>query len=124
LVNFYQTTRCYNPEDSNLHTHRRENLKSYLGKILGAAPSPLCRLPHADSSQDVWRLHLINATDFRQDSVQKSNKGRSIVLLMGSEALTEVKCGLGSSGLRRSCQRFEKSIASIFSVDLMECDAV
>jgi hypothetical protein len=29
LVNFYQTTRCYNP-DSNLHTHRRENLKSYL----------------------------------------------------------------------------------------------
>jgi hypothetical protein len=30
LVNFYQTTRCYNPEDSNLHTHRREHLKSYL----------------------------------------------------------------------------------------------
>jgi hypothetical protein len=30
LVNFYQTYRCYNPEDSNLHTHRRENLKSYL----------------------------------------------------------------------------------------------
>jgi hypothetical protein len=29
LVNFYQTTRRYNPEDSNLHTHRRENLKSY-----------------------------------------------------------------------------------------------
>jgi hypothetical protein len=29
LVNFYQTTRCYNPEDSNLYTHRRENLKSY-----------------------------------------------------------------------------------------------
>jgi hypothetical protein len=30
LVNFYQTTRCYNPEDSHLHTHRRENLNSYL----------------------------------------------------------------------------------------------
>jgi hypothetical protein len=29
LVNLYQTTRCYNPEDSHLHTHRRENLKSY-----------------------------------------------------------------------------------------------
>jgi hypothetical protein len=28
LVNFYQTTRCYNPEDNTLHTHRRENLKS------------------------------------------------------------------------------------------------
>jgi hypothetical protein len=30
LVNLYQTTRCYNPEDSHLHTHRRENLESYL----------------------------------------------------------------------------------------------
>jgi hypothetical protein len=29
-VNFYQTTRRYNPEDSHLRTHRRENLKSYL----------------------------------------------------------------------------------------------
>jgi hypothetical protein len=35
-VNFYQTTRRNNPEDSHLHTCRRENLKShnmnYLGK--------------------------------------------------------------------------------------------
>jgi hypothetical protein len=30
LVNFYQTTRRYNPEDSHLRTHRRENLKSNL----------------------------------------------------------------------------------------------
>jgi hypothetical protein len=29
LVNFYQTTRRYNPEESHLRTHRRENLKSY-----------------------------------------------------------------------------------------------
>jgi hypothetical protein len=28
LVNFYQTTRRYNPEDSHLRTHRRENLRS------------------------------------------------------------------------------------------------
>jgi hypothetical protein len=34
LVNFYQTKRCYNPEDSNLHTHRRENLKSYKRGLL------------------------------------------------------------------------------------------
>jgi hypothetical protein len=32
LVNFYQTTRRYNPEDSHLHTRRRENLKSDLYK--------------------------------------------------------------------------------------------
>jgi hypothetical protein len=30
LVNFYQTTRRYNPEDSHLHTRRRENLRSSL----------------------------------------------------------------------------------------------
>jgi hypothetical protein len=30
LANFYQTKRRYNPEDSHLRTHRRENLKSYL----------------------------------------------------------------------------------------------
>jgi hypothetical protein len=29
LVNFYQTTRRYNPENSRLHIHRRKNLKSY-----------------------------------------------------------------------------------------------
>jgi hypothetical protein len=29
LVNFYQTTRLYSPEDSHLRTYRRENLKSY-----------------------------------------------------------------------------------------------
>jgi hypothetical protein len=29
-VNFYQTTRRNNPEDSHLHTHRRENVKSHL----------------------------------------------------------------------------------------------
>jgi hypothetical protein len=28
-VNFYQTTRRYNPEDSHLNTRRRENLKSH-----------------------------------------------------------------------------------------------
>jgi hypothetical protein len=28
-VNFYQTTRRYNPEESHHHTHRHENLKSH-----------------------------------------------------------------------------------------------
>jgi hypothetical protein len=34
LVNFYQTTRRYNPEDSHLRTNRRENLKSYFSSAL------------------------------------------------------------------------------------------
>jgi hypothetical protein len=33
LVNFYQTTRRYNPEDSHLRTHRRENLNLYLESV-------------------------------------------------------------------------------------------
>jgi hypothetical protein len=34
LVNFYQNTWCYKPKDSHSHTHRRENLKSYLDRIV------------------------------------------------------------------------------------------
>jgi hypothetical protein len=30
LANLHQSTRRYNPEDSHLRTHRRENLKSYV----------------------------------------------------------------------------------------------
>jgi hypothetical protein len=46
LVNFYQTTRCYNPEDSHLHTHRRENLKSYFscGKFCALYIAKICSL--------------------------------------------------------------------------------
>jgi 16S rRNA C1402 (ribose-2'-O) methylase RsmI len=33
LVNFYQTTRRYNPEHSHLRTHRLENLISYLHNL-------------------------------------------------------------------------------------------
>jgi hypothetical protein len=32
-VNFYQTTRRNNPQDSHLHTRRRENLKSDLVQV-------------------------------------------------------------------------------------------
>jgi hypothetical protein len=33
-VNFYQTTRRYNPEDSHLRTYRRDNLKSYYVNVI------------------------------------------------------------------------------------------
>jgi hypothetical protein len=39
LVNFYQTTRRYNPEDSHLRTHRLENLKSYFSACVSAVVS-------------------------------------------------------------------------------------
>jgi hypothetical protein len=31
-VNFNQTSRCNNPADGHLHTHRSENLKSHRGE--------------------------------------------------------------------------------------------
>jgi hypothetical protein len=34
LADFCQTTRRYNPEDSHLRTHHRENLKSYEVKVV------------------------------------------------------------------------------------------
>jgi hypothetical protein len=39
LVNFYQTSRHYNPEDSHLRTDRRENLKSYKSILVSALDS-------------------------------------------------------------------------------------
>jgi hypothetical protein len=32
-VNFYQTTRSNNPEDSDLHTRRRDNFKSHVTEL-------------------------------------------------------------------------------------------
>jgi hypothetical protein len=34
LVNFYQTTQHNNPEDSQLHIHHHENLKSHDKQII------------------------------------------------------------------------------------------
>jgi hypothetical protein len=41
LVNFYQTTRRNNPEDSHVHTRRRENLKSHEISLLRTTTSSL-----------------------------------------------------------------------------------
>jgi hypothetical protein len=38
LLNFYQTTRHYNPEASHLCTHRCENLKSYIRLLVFTPP--------------------------------------------------------------------------------------
>jgi hypothetical protein len=43
LVNFYQTTWRYNPEDSHLRTHCRENVKSYLIHFLFRSNGVFCK---------------------------------------------------------------------------------
>jgi hypothetical protein len=45
LVNFYQTTRRYNPEDSHLRNHRRENLNSYEIEVI----------PKRDGKTSSWK---------------------------------------------------------------------
>jgi hypothetical protein len=40
LVSINSTTRQYIPEDSKLHTRRRENLKSHASKEVGLAVNP------------------------------------------------------------------------------------
>jgi hypothetical protein len=59
LVNFYQTTRRYNPEDSHLCTHRRENLKSYnahLNDLLRPMVEP--KMSNVTTKQ-YWRQSLL-----------------------------------------------------------------
>jgi hypothetical protein len=53
LVNFYQTTRRYNPEDSHLRTHHRENLKSYEEKEHGRRRRGLFKPLYKHSSTHV-----------------------------------------------------------------------
>jgi hypothetical protein len=48
LVNFYQTTWHYNPEDSHLHTHRCEILKSYMETVSFTEPAS----PHGVTTQN------------------------------------------------------------------------
>jgi hypothetical protein len=55
LVNFYQTTRRYNPEDSHLRTNRRENIKSYM--------SCVC-LPESSYLSTVPRIRMTHAKYF------------------------------------------------------------
>jgi hypothetical protein len=52
LVNFYQTTWRYNPEDSHLCTHRRENLKSYY--VHPCCSMPLVRTNNQSISQSMF----------------------------------------------------------------------
>jgi hypothetical protein len=64
-VNFYQTTRCNNPEDSHLHTRRRENLKSHIVQFLTAVyncPDSVVSLCWSDSvtSTIYMRKNLCN----------------------------------------------------------------
>jgi hypothetical protein len=69
LVNFYQTTRCYNPEDSHLHTHRRENLKSYmvveLNKVCERNPCTMMDDFWGNLQNVIWATKVERCLHFR-----------------------------------------------------------
>jgi hypothetical protein len=87
LVNFSQTTRCYNPEDSHLRTHHRENLKSY---------SILCLLESGSPGNLCWNfLWYFLADSYLKESSTKHTCCSIVYLtramLYSTECLTE-KC--------------------------------
>jgi hypothetical protein len=55
-VDFQRTTQCYIPEDSTLHNHRCENLKSYIRNILYYS----IFIGHCPVSVSFNPLHLID----------------------------------------------------------------
>jgi hypothetical protein len=89
-VNFYQTARRNNPEDSHLHTHRRENLKSHMETILFLRDVGICLQVHGIASQKT-NIHFVSslgrspteATRLRFDQEKKitlqSRTGRTFI---------------------------------------------
>jgi hypothetical protein len=75
LVNVYQTTRCYNPEDSRLHTHLRENLKSYIMVFVVLDKSNSVCLFHVLFCGTRFLLHI--SLVFLRKQSRKINKAES-----------------------------------------------
>jgi hypothetical protein len=69
LVNFYQTTQCNNPEDSHLHTRRRENLKSHFTKKTAVAVVFVTR-PNSYSFMFSSFLYNISNALFENEAVK------------------------------------------------------
>jgi hypothetical protein len=65
LVNFYQTTRRYNPEDSHPRTDRRENLKSYVVQFtysFGIYIKRLIKFKQIKTCSQLRRMRTCNKT--------------------------------------------------------------
>jgi hypothetical protein len=62
LVKLYHSTPRYNPEDSHLHTQRRENLKSYFLKYGSWEEEDVKRAPNvprnADMGMNAVHVHM------------------------------------------------------------------
>jgi hypothetical protein len=65
-VKFSQTTRRYNPGDSYLRTHRRENLKSYRNSVV---------------YKTSVKYYMGNKMDVRMDQTRGDDKCRVIILV-------------------------------------------
>jgi hypothetical protein len=63
-----QTTQCYNPEDCFLHSHRRENLKSYMY----SSCSPLSE-PQIQSQQSWWSTVAYVSSDDQRPENKHTN---------------------------------------------------
>jgi hypothetical protein len=72
LVNFYQTTRRYNPESSHLRTHRSENLKSYVSATFRSYNTCLlpemCPVRISLGTQIILPIFFRNFSEFLQNN--------------------------------------------------------
>jgi hypothetical protein len=76
-VNFYQTTRRYNPEDSRLHTRRREKLKSNPPPFF-RTPFIKAYIPHTKTSGNtVLCILILTLLDERQTIKEPELSGRT-----------------------------------------------
>jgi hypothetical protein len=60
-VNFYQTIRRNNLEDSRLHTRRRKNLKNHYGTFIPLIPPCVAQWAHDLGRPECWGCEFIEA---------------------------------------------------------------
>jgi hypothetical protein len=85
LINSYQSTRRYNPDDSHLQSHRRENLKSYLSdglfglsrKTLLSAKSSIMCVILVDNTRK-YHMKRVSGTNLRLTAPVTTVHGRII----------------------------------------------
>jgi hypothetical protein len=98
LINFYQTTLRCNPEDSHLHTHRRENLISYCCFAyclnLFNFYRYLQEIGYTDTIIDVRsnRVRLLLGLNNNAESEENLNNAPVVAALNGNESSNKRVC--------------------------------